>query len=427
MAILLQNANFVHWDTLVFQPADVLVEEGPGGRITLGSPGGIAAGEHDVIDCRGKLVTRSFAVAHHHVYSALARGMPPPPSPPAGFLDILRSIWWRLDKSLDADSIRMSALVTAMAAAKSGATFVADHHASPHHIRGSLDIIAGSFEQVGIAHLLCYEVSDRDGSHSTALGLEETDSYLQGKQGLVGLHASFTVGNDTLKKAVELMQRHDSGIHMHLAEDTCDQEHCLDNYNSRVVQRLDGAGVLDSSKTIMVHGLHLDDDERKLLGNKPCWVAQNMESNLKNKVGRFNARGLGSRIMLGTDGMHSDMLRSCRAAFLAGQGVDQIDPVSAYARLRNIHRYLKQNGFAGDDDNNLVVLAYDSPTELNSDNLPAHMVFGMHAGNVRDVIAGGRLIVKNRVLQTIDEETVLKESAAQSRRLWNKMQAVGVP
>ncbi len=421
MSIFLQNATYIHWDSLEFQAADILVEEKPDGKITLMKPGTAETDGHTVIDCNGKLVTKSFAICHHHVYSALARGMPAPPKSPVNFREILQYIWWTLDKSLDEETIRYSALVTAMAAAKAGSTFVIDHHASPNCIEGSLDIIAEAFDEVGVSHLLCYEATDRDGMDKAEKGLAETARYLEKRQGLVGLHASFTVGEKTLAAAVELMQHFNSGIHIHLAEDKYDQEHCLREYYQRVTQRLNEADALESSKTILVHGLHLDAEERKLLNKKTCWIAQNMESNLKNKVGLFNRKKLGDNIMLGTDGMHSDMLRSARAAFFAGQVVDTISFNDTYKRFRNVHNYLSVNEFKGDADNNLVVLDYNSPTEVTKDNFTGHFVFGISAEHVRDVIANGKLIVENHVLKSIDEQAVLNEAAKQAKKLWKKM------
>ncbi len=379
--------------------------------------------ETSVIDCTGKFVTKSFAIGHHHVYSALARGMPKPLGVPSDFRAILKYIWWTLDQNLDRESIRLSALATAIEALKAGSTFIVDHHASPGHIGGSLETIAGAFEQAGISHLLCYEVTDRYGTDKAAEGLEECDNWLEKNQGLVGLHASFTVGNESLERAVRLMQKHGSGIHIHLAEDKYDQKHCLQNYYQQAGHRLNEAGVLDSPKTILVHGLHLNDGERDMIRKKPCWIAQNMESNLKNKVGCFSSRGLGDKIFLGTDGMHGDMLRSMKAAFFAGQLYDDINFTSAYQRLRNIHRYIRQNNFSGDGDNNLIVVDYNSATEVNPDNFAAHLIFGISSSHIRYVIAEGRVVVKDGRLQTLDEEAVLKEARKYAGMLWKRMSA----
>ena len=82
-----------------------------------------------------------------------------------------------------------------------------------------MDIIADAFDKVGVSHLLCYEITDRDGMDKAQQGLEETEEYLKSHQGLVGLHASFTIGDDTLKNSVDLMKKTNSGIHIHVAED----------------------------------------------------------------------------------------------------------------------------------------------------------------------------------------------------------------
>jgi cytosine/adenosine deaminase-related metal-dependent hydrolase len=180
---------------------------------------------------------------------------------------------------------------------------------------------------------------------------------------------------------------------------------------------------LNSPKTILGHCLHLSEEERKLISNSPVWVVQNMESNLNNKVGYFSAKDLGNNIMLGTDGMHSDMLQSAKAAFFAGQNTDIIGYDSVYQRFRNVHNYLKNNSFDGDGDNNLVVLDYDSPTEFNKNNFYGHFLFGINSNHVKHVISDGKLIVKDRIIQTVNEEDILKESRKLSAKLWGKMMA----
>ncbi len=423
MPILLKDATYIDWESLVFTPSDILIEEGIEGGIRLIPPGEVIDLPivYETLDCRGKLVTKSFAIGHHHVYSALARGMPAPKKKPENFREILQYIWWNLDKCLDEKTIRYSALVTAMAAAKAGSTFVIDHHASPGCIEGSLDIIADAFDTIGVGHLLCYEISDRDGKDKALKGLSETERYLSKRQGLVGLHASFTVGDATLERAVDIMKRFNTGVHVHVAEDKYDQEHCLKTYGKRVISRWYDGGLLDSGKTILVHGLHLDESERALFSSSPCWLAQNMESNQKNMVGFFNGLGLGERIMLGTDGMHSDMLQSARAAFFAGGMHDTIDFAGIYKRFRNVHNYIRENGFAGNADNNLVILDYDNPTALNKENFPGHFVFGFNSNHIQHVIANGKLIVKDKELQNVDQQEVLAVSRNLSLQLWNKL------
>ncbi|MCF8370082.1 MAG: amidohydrolase family protein [Bacteroidales bacterium] len=424
MAILLKNATYIDWQSLEFILTNILVEEGETGKIRFLNPGEDKKAPSDIeIDCTGKYVTKSFAVGHHHVYSALARGMPAPKKTPSNFKEILEFIWWTLDKALDKDMIRVSALATAIACAKAGSTFMIDHHASPNCIEGSLEIIAQAFDEVGLGHLLCYEISDRDGLDKAGLGLIESEKYLKKRQGLVGLHASFTLGDNTLKKAADLMSRYNSGVHIHVAEDEYDEHQCLEVHHKWVVDRLSEFGFLDSSKTILGHCLHLDEYERAAIKDSKAWVVQNTESNLNNNVGYFSSKGLGERIFMGTDGMHSDMLQSVKAAFLVGQGFDKIGFASAYQRFRNVHHYLKENKFSGDGENNLVVLDYDSPTEFNQNNFLGHFIYGLNSNHIQHVISKGKLVVKDRQIQTVNESEILAFSKEQSLRLWEKMKS----
>ncbi len=421
MAILLKNGTYIHPQTLEFITADIWVEEGIQGGIRFISPEEELPTPREVLDCTGMYITKSFAVGHHHAYSALARGMPAPPKNPQNFVEILQYIWWRLDKALDREMTEASALATAMACAKAGSTFVIDHHASPSFIKGSLEVLAQAFEMVGISHLLCYEITDRDGTAKARQGIEETENYLSGHRGLIGLHASFTVGDNTMREAARLMEKFGTGIHIHVAEYEADQRDSLKKYGKRVVHRLNDYGFLDNGATILAHCLHIDESERETVAKGKAWVAENMESNLNNNVGYFSGKGLSGRIMLGTDGMHSDMLRSAQAAFFAGQAHDNIDYSEAYRRFRNVHQYLSENGFAGDGENNLVVLDYDSPTEMNSSNFPGHFIFGLNQTHIKHVISNGNLIVKNRQIKTVDEREVLQFTKEQARRLWDKL------
>src|SRR5680860_637839 len=94
--------------------------------------------------------TPGMVCAHHHLYSALARGMPAPPKQPTRFGEILEQVWWRLDTALDLDMIRASALLGATEALMSGTTAIVDHHESPNAIEGSLDVIAEACAEVGV-------------------------------------------------------------------------------------------------------------------------------------------------------------------------------------------------------------------------------------------------------------------------------------
>lgn len=416
--LYLRDASFVDWRTLKVRRGHLAVEPGAQGKVRFVPriPRGARA-----VDCSGRLVTKSFVVAHHHLYSALACGMPMPKRAPKDFPDMLKLVWWNLDKNLDKDLIRACAMAGGIAAAKAGATFIIDHHSSPNAVKGSLDVIASALDEIGLSHLLCVELSDRDGKAKREAGLEETDRYLRKRQGLVGLHASFTVGDDLLYRAIAMAVGHNSGIHIHVAEAVDDQQDCQRRYGMRVMQRLARTGVLESSKTLLVHGLHLSAQERALFRSSRSWLVQNEESNQNNAVGGFDPKGLGDRLLLGTDGMHGDMLASTRAAYLAAQKRGGMAPLAAYRRLRRAHDYLSENKFTGDGENNLVVLDYRPATNITAGNLAGHFLYGLTSKHVDSVVSRGRLIVKRGRMTTVNEDKVRDFTLKQAERLWRRL------
>ncbi len=425
MSLYLRDARFIDWQTLELKRTHIKVDEGIAGGISFidSIPDSVASDKlNKVLDCKGKFVTKSFGCGHHHIYSTLARGMPAPKQIPTNFQEILTYIWWHLDKCLDQDMIEASALASALYCAKNGITFIIDHHASPFAIEGSLSTIAKAFDKVGVAHLLCYELSDRDGPDVSQAGLAEHENYLaSGGQGHIGLHASFTVGDELLTQSVELARKHGTGLHIHVAEDNSDQVACLKEHNKRVVKRLYDAGGLALPQTILGHCIHLDNEEKEIIRSSGTWVVQNTESNLNNNVGLANYSQISEKIMLGTDGMHCDMLRSAKAAFLSGQPVEGLAMDMAYTRFRNVHNYIQDAGFKGDGDNNLVVLDYDSPTELTNRNFIGHFIYGINSSHVETVVANGKIIVEDRILKTADEAEILAYARQMGNKLWDKM------
>mgnify|MGYP001077404035 CR=1 FL=1 len=224
--------------------------------------------------------------------------------------------------------------------------------------------------------------------------------------------------DDLLGRAVDLARKHKTGVHIHVAEGIEDQEHCARTYGKSVVRRLSDAGVLDLPLSILGHCVHLDAEERDLIRTSPCWVVQNTESNLNNNVGlgRYNDF---PRVMLGTDGMHSDMIRSAQSSyFIAGLAEGGMSPLAAYQRLRAVHAHIQGHNAPGGGANNLVILNYDSPTPLTQDNFPGHFCYAFDARNVESVISQGRLIVDHGRLAGMDEDDILAYANEQARRLW---------
>lgn len=262
--------------------------------------------------------TPGLVCAHHHLYSALARGMPAPPRTPGGFQEILELVWWRLDLALDLEAIEWSAKLGALEALERGTTAIIDHHESPNAIEGSLSVIADACQEVGVRISCSYGVTDRHGPEGAAAGLAENDRFLGDgeREGYVGLHAAFTCSDDTIAAAAELARKHDVGVHVHVAEGDSDTW-------QRLVDHSD-------DDWLIVHGVHLPDDHG-LRGT----LVHNPRSNMNNSVGYARPGRFDLPIALGTDGIGADMLEEFRLAYVAARADDvTVTPDQAWGWLQ---------------------------------------------------------------------------------------------
>jgi cytosine/adenosine deaminase-related metal-dependent hydrolase len=138
-------------DPVTVVEGDVAIEDGRISAVAASLPR-----TGSVLDCGGCVLIPGNVNAHTHLYSALARGMPYALAAPTSFVEILQRVWWRLDRALDEESVRASAVVGGMEALLCGTTTLVDHHASPNAIDGSLDVIADALQELGLRSVLCY-------------------------------------------------------------------------------------------------------------------------------------------------------------------------------------------------------------------------------------------------------------------------------
>ena len=225
----------------------------------------------DLVDLAGVTVMPGNVNAHDHLYATLIGGMPLPDRPLESFTDILTEIWWPLDRALDADAVRISALAGAWDAVRSGTTIIFDNHSSLSYVRGSLDEVERAIETVGLRANLCYEVTDRGGKGLRDTALEETERYLARRQEtpdgcvaqfrtMVGAHASFTLEDRTLGFLAQLCDRYGSPTHLHVGESPEDREICRTRGWADPVDRLMAAGLIREG-SVLAHGVDLNEGE----------------------------------------------------------------------------------------------------------------------------------------------------------------------
>ncbi|MEM9516173.1 MAG: amidohydrolase family protein [Actinomycetota bacterium] len=333
--------------------------------------------------------TPGLVCAHHHLYSALARGMPPPPRSPTSFLDVLELIWWRLDQALDLEMLEWSAKLGALEALTAGCTAIIDHHESPNAIEGSLDVIAAACAEVGVRVRCAYGVTDRHGAVGARRGLAENERFLRsGGDGMVGVHAAFTCLPETLDAAADLAAQFGVGVHIHVAEGPDDIE---------AATRLAG---LTTDDWLLVHGVLLPDDH-----GLDGIIVHNPRSNMNNSVGYAEPQRFTNAVALGTDGIGADMLDEFRLAFVAARAVDlAADPAAAWAMLETGWQLIP----AALDD--VVQWSY-APME------PWHLAYtpGVCA---HDVWVDGEQVLDDGVPTRVDAAEIRAKASEQASRLF---------
>jgi putative selenium metabolism protein SsnA len=407
-------------------------EIGPTARLVQKYP------DTNPVDARGQYIFPGNICAHTHFYGAFARGMAIPGAAPQSFPEILRKLWWPLDKALTEDDIRYSALVCLLDAIRHGTTLLVDHHASPNAIDGSLDILEEAVEQAGLRAVLCYEVTDRDGPERMKAGIDENVRFLKKIKspliaGTFGLHASLTLSDASLD---ECRESNPSGVgfHIHVAEGDADQLDSLEKSGMRVVSRLFSHGIL-GSHSILAHCVRVDEHEIEILAESNSWVTHQPRSNMNNAVGVAPV-GLmieaGVRLGLGNDGFSNSMWEEWKAAYLLHKlwyrdpqrmSGNQVVDLAVYNNAALASTLFNEAGIgtiAPGASADLIFVEYHPFTPLTVENLPWQILFGFRDSMVTATIVRGKMLMKDRQLLTLDEDDITAKATQLAAKVWKR-------
>ena len=353
--------------------------------------------------------------AHTHLYSGLVPlGMPPPTEAPRGFLQILERVWWRLDRALDERSLRAAARWYLGEALLAGTTALIDHHESPSCIEGSLDVLADACQDLGMRAVLCYGATERNaGAGEADRGLEECRRFVLANtrplvRGVVGLHASFTVSDETIRKAASLCRDLGVPLHVHVAEDAADVEDARTRGYAGPLERLVALDALPPG-SVLAHGVHLGAAQVRLAEEHGCWLVQNPRSNRANQVGYPKALRHATHVALGTDGFPADMVEELDTLRVCATGFDD-DLARAERRLPAGASLVA--GLFGE--------ASGSGVSMNARDWRDWALDRQQRCLDRLVVAGRVVVEKGRLL-TADEGALLEEAKAEAARLWSRM------
>lgn len=437
MAIVLENALLADIDPVRVEPGCLRLD---GGKIIARGNSVSRETQDEVVDCHGAVVLPGLVNGHAHLYSALAAGMPPPPQTPHNFPEILQYVWWRLDRALDAESNELSAQIGGLDAVHCGTTTLIDHHASPDCIPHSLDHIEQGLAKVGVRGVLCYETTDRNGPAGRAAGLAENKRYMEKCRnrlehqfaGMIGAHALFTLDDETLTQLAALAADWNTGVHVHVAEDPADETDCQAKHQMFLIDRLAAHGLIQP-EAIYAHGTHLDAEAFARAADAGVTIAHCPRSNMNNGVGYTPVATYRGPVMLGTDGIGSDMFAEARAAWwIACHEHAGIGPQLVLQMLANSARRASAAlditlgklavGAAAD----VVITDYYPHTPLTTANLVGHFVFGLSARHVASVLIDGKWVLRDRTVRTCDEPQVRRTAAKSAGRMWERMAKIPV-
>ena len=392
------------------------------------------------IDAKSCFVMPAFINMHEHIYSALARGLNIKGYVAKDFLTILDGMWWTLDRNLDNEFTKLSALQTYIDCVKNGVTTIFDHHASFGEIDGSLDAIEDAAREIGVRSCLCYEISDRDGLDKAKASGRENERFIKKVKtqndgfikAMCGMHAQFTISDEIFEYARSITPK-DVGFHIHVAEGIEDLHDCLRKYGKRIVDRLDDFDIL-GEKSLFAHCIYVNKHEMDRIKETGTMVVHNPESNMGNACGcppTMEMVNQGILVGLGTDGYTHDMIESYKVANIlhkhhlsTGTAAWVEVPQMLFSNNAIMaNRYFDiplgkiKEGYAAD----VIVTDYYPYTPFDETNINGNILFGMNGRSVVTTIGNGKVLMKDRVLTMIDEQKTFSEIAEKTKKLWGKI------
>jgi 5-methylthioadenosine/S-adenosylhomocysteine deaminase len=237
----------------------------------------------------------------------------------------------------------------------------------------------------------------------------------------IAAHSPYSVCAANLVKEAELAEELGVSLQIHLSETRWEVEKLLEEKGRSPVAYLADLGVL-SDRTVAAHCIHVSHDDIEVLREFEVGVAHNPVSNLKLASGVAPVPAMteaGLKLSLGTDGAASnntlDLLRDMQLAALLHKGVvgdPTVLPARSMIEMATIGgaRVLGLDTEIGTlvegKQADITCIAVDGPHATPIYDPWSHLVFAARASDVRHVLVGGKLVVGNRTLNTLDLERI---------------------
>ncbi len=381
-------------------PADELLEYAPTGEVVNGS------------DC---LILPGFVNTHSHLAMTLLRGIADDLPLKAWLED---NIWPAEKQHMSRGTVRLGTLLAVAEQLLAGVTTTTDMYFFG-------DEVAAVLERAGMRGVVAESLIDfatprcatTDEMIAKQLDLIERYRYHPLITPSVAAHAPYSVSAANLVREAELAEEHGVPLQIHLAETRWEVDEILSRKGVSPVRYLADLGVL-SERTVAAHCVHLSEDDIELLAEFEVGVAHNPASNLKLASGvapvpRLVERGV--KVGLGTDGAASnntlDLLRDAQLAALIHKGVSgnpRVLPARTLLEMLTIGgaRVLGLDDRIGTlspgKEADLICVDVSGVHATPLYDPYSHVINAARSSDVRHVMIGGRTVVRDRQLETLD-------------------------
>jgi 5-methylthioadenosine/S-adenosylhomocysteine deaminase len=405
-------------------------------------------GASPVIDATGKIVMPGFIVTHTHMSYVLGHNMPVDFTQLKSFWDMLQKMGWEwLEDITTGEGIYAATRYAAMKMLKSGTTTVCELVEGPNALPGALSASAKAIDEVGIRAQVGFEVTERIPGVSilekldkgmAEKGFEENLSFLSrypagGRsriQGRLGVHTAYTNSFETLKKARGVADRLGCGIQIHVAE--IPRAFLVQKYGKSAPMVLEEQGLLGPD-VVAAHCIDLTDEDLEILRRNKVNVAHTPMTNSLggNGVARVpDMLAAGMNVTLGHDCFFTlDISEYLRYAYLVHKAHNAnpglIPPFQAIdMAMGNAARALGMGNRIGSltagKCADILIVNPDCPVPVVPSSVISYFTSTFQGRHVETVIVDGKIVVKNGVMATVNEDEVRTACVQQARILWRK-------
>jgi 5-methylthioadenosine/S-adenosylhomocysteine deaminase len=392
-------------------------------RITAVGPDVTPAAGDEVIDAAGMALLPGLVNGHTHAAMTLMRGY----GDDLPLMQWLQDRVWPTEAKLTADDVYWGTRLACVEMIRSGTVRFWDMYWQP-------EAVARAVRDAGVRAAVALPLVDGldpDKSDALRADAERSLDALGGAGARItptlGPHAIYTVSEKSLHWIAELSSERDLPVHIHLSETEGELHDCVAAHGLRPASYLDRIGLL-TPRTLLAHGVWLDEDELALVGERGATVVTNPVSNLKLAVGGVfpyaKARDHGIPVGLGTDGAASnnalDLFQDVKHLALiqkhAARDPAAMPATEAWAVATGERApLLGQSGrVAAGEPADFLLVRSDAP-ELTPGDLTANLVYAASGSVVDTTVVAGQVLM--RAGEIAGEADVQKGAVASARRL----------